>query len=93
MSRRSSAASRSSTRSSTRLDGLVGKLIDLSKIESRRDVFERRPVAVAAIVDDALAMFRTMDLATDIAVDVQMERRPARPSATARRWCRPSATC
>jgi two-component system, OmpR family, phosphate regulon sensor histidine kinase PhoR len=57
----------------TRLDGLVGKLIDLSKIESQRDVFERRPVAVAAIVDDALAMFRTVDLGADIAVDVQME--------------------
>jgi two-component system, OmpR family, phosphate regulon sensor histidine kinase PhoR len=56
-----------------RLDGLVGKLIELSKIESRRDAFERRTVAVAAIVDDALAMFRTMDLATDIAVDVQLE--------------------
>ena len=75
----------------TRLDGLVGKLIDLSKIESRRDVFERRPVAVAAIVDDALAMFRTVDLATDIAVDVQMEegllvrRRPRGAGASRRK--------
>ena len=57
----------------TRLDGLVGKLIDLSKIESRRDAFERRSVKVAAIVEDALAMFRTMDLTADIAVDVQLE--------------------
>jgi two-component system, OmpR family, phosphate regulon sensor histidine kinase PhoR len=56
-----------------RLDSLVGKLIELSKIESRRDAFERRPVAVAAIVEDALAMFRTMDLAADIVVDVQLE--------------------
>ena len=56
-----------------RLDGLVGKLIQLSKIESRRDIFERRSVAVAAIVEDALAMVRAMDLAGDIAVDVQLE--------------------
>jgi two-component system phosphate regulon sensor histidine kinase PhoR len=56
-----------------RLDGLVGKLIELSKIESRRDVFERRLVPVAAIIEDALAMFRTMDLAANIPVDVQME--------------------
>ena len=28
----------------TRLDGLVGKLIELSKLESRRTAFERRPV-------------------------------------------------
>ena len=56
-----------------RLDGLVGKLIELSKIESRRDAFERRSVAVAAIVEDALAMVKTMDLAADIAVDVHLE--------------------
>jgi two-component system phosphate regulon sensor histidine kinase PhoR len=56
-----------------RLDGLVGKLIQLSKIESRRDAFERRLVPVAAIIDDALAMFRTIDLAANIPVDVQME--------------------
>jgi two-component system phosphate regulon sensor histidine kinase PhoR len=56
-----------------RLDGLVGKLIELSKIESRRDAFERRLVPVAAIIEDALAMFRTMDLAANIPVDVQME--------------------
>ena len=56
-----------------RLDGLVGKLIDLSKIESRRDAFERRAVSVADIVADALAMFRTIDLSTDTAVNVKVD--------------------
>ena len=57
-----------------RLDGLVGKLIQLSKIESRREAFERRPVAVADVVDDALAIFKTIDLATDADVEVRVER-------------------
>ena len=39
----------------TRLDGLVGNLIQLSKIESRRTVLERSPVRVVDVVDDALA--------------------------------------
>jgi two-component system phosphate regulon sensor histidine kinase PhoR len=57
-----------------RLDGLVGKLIQLSKIESRREAFERRPVAVADVVDDALAIFKTIDLATDADLEVRVER-------------------
>jgi two-component system phosphate regulon sensor histidine kinase PhoR len=56
-----------------RLDGLVGKLIELSKLESRRDVFERRAVAVADIVGDALAMLKTMDLSTETVVNVHMD--------------------
>ena len=46
----------------TRLDGMVGKLIELSKIESRHAAFERRAVAVADIVSDALAAFETRAL-------------------------------
>jgi two-component system phosphate regulon sensor histidine kinase PhoR len=57
-----------------RLDGLVGKLIELSKIESRRDAFERRPVAVADVVEDALTTFKTIDLATDADLEVQLDR-------------------
>ncbi|HVT06034.1 MAG TPA: ATP-binding protein [Polyangia bacterium] len=57
-----------------RLDGLVGRLIELSKIESRRDVFERRPVTVSDIVEDALATLKTVDLTTDIDVDVKVDR-------------------
>jgi two-component system phosphate regulon sensor histidine kinase PhoR len=56
-----------------RLDDLVGRLIELSKIESRRDAFEWRAVAVGDIVDDALATLKTMDLSTETHVDVQVE--------------------
>ena len=56
-----------------RLDDLVGKLIELSKIETRRDAFERQAVAVGDIVDDALATLKTMDLSTDTHVDVQVD--------------------
>ena len=58
-----------------RLDGLVGKLIELSKIESRHAAFERRPVAVADVVEDALAMLRDDPvLGTDVDLDVNVER-------------------
>jgi two-component system phosphate regulon sensor histidine kinase PhoR len=56
-----------------RLDDLVGKLIELSKIESRRDAFERRALAVGDVVDDALATLRTMDLSRETRVDVQVD--------------------
>lgn len=56
-----------------RLDDLVGKLIELSRIESRRDAFERQTIAVRDVIDDALAMLRTMDLSTDTHVDLQVE--------------------
>jgi two-component system phosphate regulon sensor histidine kinase PhoR len=44
----------------TRLDGLVGKLIELSKIESRHGTPDRQPVPVAAIVTDALTSFEAV---------------------------------
>ena len=56
-----------------RLDELVGKLIELSKIEARRDAFERRSVAVGDIVDDALATLKTMDLSKETRVDVHVD--------------------
>jgi len=59
----------------TRLDGLVGTLIKLSKIESRRAVLERSPVAVEDIVGDALAAFEAMKLGSDIAVVSSVEPR------------------
>jgi two-component system phosphate regulon sensor histidine kinase PhoR len=46
----------------TRLDGLVGKLIELSKIESRPTAFERHPVRVADFVGDALTAFEAMKI-------------------------------
>ena len=59
-----------------RLDGLVGRLIELSKLESRHTVFDRRPVAVGDVIDDAMATLKTMDLATgtDIKVNVRVDR-------------------
>ena len=44
----------------TRLDGLVGKLIELSKVESRRAVFDRHPVRVSDVVGDAMASFEAI---------------------------------
>jgi two-component system phosphate regulon sensor histidine kinase PhoR len=57
----------------TRLDGMVGKLIELSKIESRHAVFERRAVAVADIVSDALAAFETVRFGSDVTLNVTVE--------------------
>ncbi len=56
-----------------RLDDLVGKLIDLSKIESRRQDVDWQTVAVAGIVSDALGTLRTMDLSTETPVDVHVD--------------------
>jgi signal transduction histidine kinase len=60
----------------TRLDSLVGKLIELSKIESQHAVFDRRPVAVADIVGDALAAFEAIQFGGDASVDVRVDLQP-----------------
>ena len=52
----------------TRLDGLVGNLIQLSKIESRPAALERSPVRVDDVVGDALAAFEAMKLGGDAQV-------------------------
>ena len=56
-----------------RLDGMVGKLIELSKIESRHAAFERRVVAVADIVNDALAAFEAVRFGSDVTLNVTVE--------------------
>jgi two-component system phosphate regulon sensor histidine kinase PhoR len=56
-----------------RLDGLVGKLIELSKIESRHTAFDRRAVPVGAIVDDALASFETIQFSSEVELRVHVE--------------------
>jgi two-component system phosphate regulon sensor histidine kinase PhoR len=58
----------------TRLDGLVGKLIELSKIESRHAAFDRRVIAVSDIVDDALASFETVRFGGELDLQVKVER-------------------
>jgi two-component system phosphate regulon sensor histidine kinase PhoR len=56
-----------------RLDGLVGKLSTLSKIESRHTAFDRHPVAVSDIVNDARAALDAVRLGAegDLQVSVQ----------------------
>ena len=56
-----------------RLDGLVGKLSTLSKIESRHTAFERRPVAVSEVIREALTALDALRLGveSEIHVDVQ----------------------
>jgi two-component system phosphate regulon sensor histidine kinase PhoR len=56
-----------------RLDGLVGRLIELSKIEHRRAAFERRTVRVADILADALAAFEAVKVGGHVEMSVAIE--------------------
>jgi two-component system phosphate regulon sensor histidine kinase PhoR len=62
----------------TRLDSLVGKLIELSKIESRHAAFDRRPVMVGDIVEDALRSFEALNFGNelDLRVNVNVKLQP-----------------
>ena len=56
-----------------RLDTLVGRLIELSRLESGAHVFHRAPVKVADIVQDALSAFDAATLARPTPVSVNIE--------------------
>jgi two-component system phosphate regulon sensor histidine kinase PhoR len=56
-----------------RLDGLVGRLIDLSKIEHRHAMFEHRVVRVDDIVADALAAFDALKVGGEVALAVKLD--------------------
>ncbi len=56
-----------------RLDGLVAKLLTLSRIESRHAAFDRRPVAVADIVSEALVAFEAIRFGTEVDLKVSLE--------------------
>jgi len=56
-----------------RLDGLVGKLSTLSRIESRHTAFERRPVAVSQIVAEALIALDALRLGAQIDLRVEVQ--------------------
>jgi two-component system, OmpR family, phosphate regulon sensor histidine kinase PhoR len=56
-----------------RLDGLVGRLIELSKIEHMHGVFERNVVHVDHIVADALAAFDAVKVGGEVALDVRID--------------------
>jgi two-component system, OmpR family, phosphate regulon sensor histidine kinase PhoR len=57
-----------------RLDGLLGKLIELSKLEHGQAMFHREVVKVADVVSDALAVFEALKM--DAQVDLQVKVEP-----------------
>lgn len=56
-----------------RLDGLVGRLLDLSRIESGAQAFSREPLAVETIVDRSLAAFEAIALGGTAQLDREVE--------------------
>ena len=58
-----------------RLDGLVGRLIELSKLESGRHAFQRERVDIAPLVDEAIEAFRAATLSTPtlVSLDIQTD--------------------
>jgi len=56
-----------------RLDGLVGRLIELSKIEHRHAAFERKTISVNDIVNDALASFEAVRVGGEVDLCVKVE--------------------
>ena len=56
-----------------RLDGLVGKLFTLSKIESRHAAFDRKTVPVSAIVEEALVAFAALKFGGEVDLRVKVD--------------------
>lgn len=56
-----------------RLDGLVGKLSTLSRIESRHTAFDRRPVSATEIVNEALMALDALRLGADVDLRLDVE--------------------
>lgn len=56
-----------------RLQGLVERLLELSRIETGKHEFERQPVVLDALVADSLAAFDVATLPTKVPVDVAIE--------------------
>lgn len=56
-----------------RLDGLVGKLFTLSKIESRHAAFDRRTVAIENIIDESLIAFEAMRFGAEVDLRIHVE--------------------
>jgi two-component system phosphate regulon sensor histidine kinase PhoR len=55
-----------------RLDGLVARIIDLSKIEHQHMLFRRQVIRVDDIVADALAAFDAVKVGGEVALDVKV---------------------
>lgn len=60
-------------REMARLDGLVGKLIALSKLESGRQPFERKRIDAEALVSETLAAFEVARMGGAVDLRVQVE--------------------
>jgi two-component system phosphate regulon sensor histidine kinase PhoR len=56
-----------------RLDGLVGKLFTLSKIESQHAAFDNRTVAMSAVIDEALVAFEAIRFGGKVELSVSLE--------------------
>jgi two-component system phosphate regulon sensor histidine kinase PhoR len=56
-----------------RLDGLVSRLLELSRLESGRHPFEQRAVPVRAVLDEAVAAFQAATIGSPATVDVTIE--------------------
>lgn len=56
-----------------RLERLVERLVDLSRIEAGRHDFDRQPVDVREIVDDALVALEAANLGDQVEIDVDLE--------------------
>jgi two-component system phosphate regulon sensor histidine kinase PhoR len=60
-------------REMARLDALVAKLMELSRIESGREPFENAPLSIDTVVADALAAFEAVKLGMSVSLDVALE--------------------
>jgi two-component system, OmpR family, phosphate regulon sensor histidine kinase PhoR len=60
-------------REMARLDVLVGKLVALSRLEAGRQPFERKPIAVVDIVEEALAAFEVTRVGAAVDLTVELE--------------------
>jgi len=56
-----------------RLDGLVGKLIELSRIETEKNPYGQNLVPVAVLITDAVSVLEAMQLIHDTELDVDVE--------------------
>jgi two-component system phosphate regulon sensor histidine kinase PhoR len=56
-----------------RLDGLVERLISLSRIETGRHEFERKPVLIKRVIDEALSSLKAASLSDPVTLDVAIE--------------------
>ncbi|MDX2020272.1 MAG: ATP-binding protein [Deltaproteobacteria bacterium] len=56
-----------------RLDGLVGKLLELSRIEAGRQPFERRPVKVRPLIDEALTGLAAVRMGREVNLEVEVD--------------------